>query len=72
MVSVNLSKKAIDRLKKMQKDGESISDVILRIAEEEKRADPSRLKKLEGSLESTEFWEEIEKKLYASRLIQRE
>lgn len=72
MVTVALSKKAIDRLKKMQKEGESISDVIIRLSNEEKNCDPSMIKKYEGSLENTELWEDTEKKLYASRLVQRE
>jgi len=72
MVSVPLSKKALERLKKLQKDGESISDVIVRLADMENHPDPFRLKKLESSLESTDVWGDIEKKIYASRLIPRD
>jgi predicted CopG family antitoxin len=72
MVSVSLSKKALARLRQMQKEGESISDVILRIGSVANCADEvSTLANLEGSLEFSEIWDETEKKLYASRLISR-
>ncbi len=72
MVSVTLSKRALARLKQMQKEGESVSDVILRLGNGDNCVDGSLdLKNLEGSLESSEIWEDTERKLYASRLISR-
>jgi predicted CopG family antitoxin len=72
MVTVTLSKRALARLKQLQKEGESVSDVILRLGSgTDSKGDLPSLKELEGGLESSEIWEDTEKKLYASRSISR-
>ena len=71
MENVPLSREALDRLKKMKKKEESLSDVILRITDNKSREDPSKLKSFEGIFEDSENWEETENQIYKTRLIQR-
>jgi predicted CopG family antitoxin len=71
MENISLSREALDRLKRMKKKEESLSDVILRITDNKSQENPSNLKLFEGIFEDSENWEEIEEQIYRIRLIQR-
>ncbi len=71
MENISLSREALDRLKRMKKKEESLSDVILRITDNKSQEKPSNLKLFEGIFEDSENWEEIEEQIYRTRLIQR-
>jgi len=72
MVTVSLSKTVLDRLKALKKEGESISDVIMWLTGDKQKTSKEEIRSFEGILENGEKWDEIEKMLYATRLISRD
>ncbi|HME56491.1 MAG TPA: antitoxin VapB family protein [Candidatus Lokiarchaeia archaeon] len=72
VVTVSLSKIVLDRLNALKKEGESISDVIMRLTGDMQKTSKENIRSFEGILDESEKWDEVEKMLYATRLISRE
>ncbi len=64
-----LSKEALMRLERLKRPGESISDVILRITDQ--NPNRSRIMAFEGIFEDSLGWETLENDLYKTRLVTR-
>ena len=67
--TISLNEKAYKKMKKLKKEGESYSDLVLRLCSSKEQSDEEDiLLKLIGAFkEDSDYWEKVEKQILASR-----